>query len=117
MSWMLTCKCRAWSSLWQTQSSTWTSTPASLASTPATSCTLPHRRAAVQQNHPLCNQRLFVSLSQCKGLTRCHVPLWQGFAEMNVVEEGVWRRLSDGTCLWSLDIHSPGVSSHVVVFR
>ena len=41
----------------------------------------------------------------------------QEWEERNVVDEGVWQYLADGTCMWSLSILSPGAYSHVVVFR
>jgi hypothetical protein len=31
--------------------------------------------------------------------------------------KGAWRRLADGTCLWSLVIRSQHAPSHVILFR
>ena len=41
----------------------------------------------------------------------------QYWEEKDVVNEGVWQHLADGTCMWSLSIMSPGAYSHVIVFR
>ena len=41
----------------------------------------------------------------------------QEWEERDVVNEGVWHYLADGTCMWTLSIISPGAYSHVVVFR
>ena len=60
-----------------------------------------------------CNMRMDVSSGMITGMAM-GVQEWE---EMDVVNEGVWQYLADGTCMWSLSIMSPGAYSHVAVFR
>ncbi len=46
-----------------------------------------------------------------------HLDGMQGLEEFDALEKGFWNELPQGGHVWRLRIHSPGASSHTLVFR